>query len=124
MIFLCHFIRGQDKRRMNIRLASGLPNYFTTALESPLEKNLYEKQTNMLTNNDNNKRSSKEYEKDIKYGVDSNTANALIDYQSGEQGQSTTELKRRSLRLTRSTTDLSESSPILGDKTKQDYISR
>lgn len=111
--------RGQDKRRMNIRLASELPNYYATALESPVEKSLYREYntyTNMFSNNVNNKRSSKEYEKDLSYKVSSDTANAIIDYQSDHLG--------KSIRLTRSTTDLPDHLNISRDQPLKDNISR
>lgn len=94
--------RGQDKRRMNIRLAGDMPNYFAKALESPFEKEVYtQHNTDMVSNN---KRSSKEYEKDLSYNFGSDTVNAVIDYPSGQSGNSQINLTR----LTRSTADLSE----------------
>ncbi|XP_028397537.1 protein Shroom3-like isoform X2 [Dendronephthya gigantea] len=84
---------------MNIRLAD---NYFAKALESPLQKEVYtHHNTEMVSNN---KRSSKEYEKDLSYSFGSNTVNAVIDYPSGQSRNSQINVTR----LTRSTADLSE----------------
>ncbi len=87
---------------MNIRLAGDMPNYFAKALESPFEKEVYtQHNTEMVSNN---KRSSKEYEKDLSYNFGSTTVNAVIDYPSGQSGNSQISVTR----LTRSTADLSE----------------
>lgn len=112
---------------MNIRLASELPNYYATALEPPLEEKIYKKpntDSGMFTSGGNNKRSSKEYEKDINYGVASDTANAIIDYQDYQLQQPSSKVNISSSRLTRSTTDLSESSNVIGDQPLEDFMSR
>lgn len=79
-----------------------MPNYFAKALESPFENDMYmQPNTDMVSNN---KRSSKEYEKDLSYGFGSETVNAVIDYPTGQSAKSQTKVTR----LTRSTADLSE----------------
>ena len=94
------FGRGQDKRRMNIRLTGDMPNYFAKALESPFEKDVYTRHnTDMVSNN---KRSSKEYEKDLSYSF--SNVNAVIDYPTTQSGIS----QINTTRLTRSTADISE----------------
>jgi hypothetical protein len=89
---------------MNIRLASDMPNYFAKALESPSFENEVFAQQHNTAMVSNNKRSSKEYEKDLSYSFGSDTVNAIIDYPSGQSGNSHINVTR----FTRSTADLSE----------------
>ena len=105
---------------MNIRLASESPNYFVTALETSHEKKVVNNNTSlaMFTDNDNNKRSSKEFEKDLSYKSGSHIASTIIDYQGG---QATDQSDPR----LRSSTDLSEYSSKtqkLQDDTKRYVI--
>ena len=79
-----------------------MPNYFAKALESPFQNEVYTQNNTAMVSN--NKRSSKEYEKDLSYSFGSETVNAIIDYPSGQSGNS----KINVTRLTRSTADLSE----------------
>ena len=102
---------------MNIRLAGDMPDYFAKALESPFEKEVYtQHNTEMISNN---KRSSKEYEKDLSYSLSSNTVNAVVDYPSGQSGNCQVNVTR----LTRSTADLSENN-WQKDYTIKDNVSR
>lgn len=105
---------------MNIRLASELPNDFAAALESPHEKKFVYSNCNMsYTDHDNNKRSSKEFEKDLNYKTGSYTTATIMDYQTGGQ---TPDINQA--RVTRSSTDVSEYSNYPKDQNIQDTISR
>lgn len=73
-----------------------MPNYFAKALESPFEKDMYTQHNADMVSN--NKRSSKEFEKDLSYNFSS--VNAVIDYPTAQSQIST--------RLTRSVADISE----------------
>ena len=97
---------------MNIRLSGDMPNYFAKALESPFEKDMYtQHNTDMVSNN---KRSSKEFEKDLSYSFSS--VNAVIDYPTAQSQINTT-------RLTRSIDDISEYNQSK-DQSFKDNISR
>lgn len=99
---------------MNIRLAD---NYFAEALESPLQKEVYSHHNTEMVSN--NKRSSKEYEKDLSYSFGSDTVNAVIDFPSSQSRNSQINVTR----LTRSTADLSEYTQPKGQLFK-DNVSR